>query len=399
VTPFGWGLAAFERGLYAGRSAIEELRLFPTARHRTRIAGEVRGERSENLPDLPPKRRARLSRTDAFALAAAREGLEHARFDRSPSSLGIFVGSSTGGMFEGEAFFDDLRTKRGARLAASRIASQQHNGPTDAVARALGITGPVVTLSSACSAAGMAIEAALRSLRSGECEAALAGGSDALCQLTYAGFNALRAVDEAPCRPFRMGRNGLSIGEGAGFLVLESEDHARARGARMLAELAGAGSSCDAHHMTAPDPEGAGLALAIKKALADAGLEPEDVALINAHGTATPLNDVAEWKGLGRVFGARASSIPVVATKGHVGHLLGACGGVEAVATVLALATGLVSPAAEPGPLDPECPASLVRGEPRALAYPAAALSINLAFGGANVALLFRSHGPARIEG
>jgi len=346
------------------------------------------------LACLPPKKRARLSRTDGFALAAAREATLSAHVDLAQEEAGLFLGSSTGGMLEGEGFFDDLRTRAGERLAASRIASQQHNGPTDAVARALGIGGPVVTLSSACSAAGMAIEAALRSLRSGETDVALAGGADALCQLTYAGFNSLRAVDEEPCRPFQSGRKGLSLGEGAGMLLLETEAHARARGARPLAELAGAGSSCDAYHMTAPDPSGDGLALAIEKALTDAGIGAAAVDVINAHGTATPLNDVAEWKALARVFGAHLGEITIMPTKSAVGHLLGACGGVEAVAALLALATGSLPPTPIVDEVDPECPARLVTGAPRAISYPATVLSVNLAFGGANVALVFSADEP-----
>ncbi len=391
VTPFGWGLEPFARGLEEGRVAIGPFELFPTEGHRTRIAGEVPPGIEQALADLPAKQRARLTRTDGFALAAAREALATGELEPDKLDLanaGLFLGTSTGGMFEGEQFFWELRAGENRRVALSRIASQQHNGPADAVARALGIGGPVVTLSSACSAAGMAIEAALRSLRAGEIELALAGGTDSLCQLTYAGFNALRAVDEAPCRPFQAGRAGLSLGEGAGFLLLESEAHAHARGARVLAELSGAGSSCDAHHMTAPDPSGEGLALAIEKALEDAGIDRAEIHVINAHGTATPLNDVAEWKGLSRVFGARLSAIPILPTKSAVGHLLGACGGVEAVATLLALTRASLPPTHRVGAIDPECPAQLVTGAPRALAYPANALSVNLAFGGADVALV-----------
>lgn len=395
VTPFGWGLEAFARGLEEGRVAIGPCSLFSTDGHRTRIAGAVPPGIDAVLADLPPKKRARLTRTDGFALAAAREALATGNLD--PGSLypraqaGLFLGTSTGGMFEGESFFWALRDGEQRRVAMSRIASEQHNGPTDAVARELRIGGPVVTLSSACSAAGMAIESALRSLRAGETDVALAGGADSLCQLTYAGFNALRAVDEAPCRPFQAGRAGLSLGEGAGLLLLETEAHARARGARVLGELCGAGSSCDAHHMTAPDPSGEGLALAIEKALEDAGIERDEVHVINAHGTATPLNDVAEWRGLYQIFGARLAEIPILATKSAVGHLLGACGGVEAVATLLALTRASLPPMSCAGAIDPDCPARLVTGAPRALAIPANALSVNLAFGGADVALVLRA--------
>jgi 3-oxoacyl-[acyl-carrier-protein] synthase II len=389
VTPFGWGVEAFEHGLFHGRPAIDELQQLPSAGHRTSIGGEVRAEDTE-LADLAPRPRSRLTRTDGFAVYAAREALAHAGLDHAPASAGVFVGTSTGGMLEGEHFFSDLRADGSRRMAMSRLAAQQQNGPTDAVARTLGLGGPSVTLSSACSAATMALEAALESLRAGETDVALAGGADALCQLTYAGFNSLRAVDEASCRPFQADRAGLSLGEGAGILVLETEAHARARGATILAELAGAGSSCDAHHMTAPDPSGAGLALAIRKALGDAGLGADGVDVINAHGTATPLNDAAEWSSLALVFGARASEIPLMTTKAFIGHLLGACGGAEAVASVLALTQRRVPVTPGEGAVDPECPARLVRGAPESVSRAETVLSVNLAFGGANAAALFR---------
>jgi 3-oxoacyl-[acyl-carrier-protein] synthase II len=390
VTPFGWGLEAFRRGLFEGRTALRPLGLFRTERHRTRVAGEVPDGVGEALSGLRPKERARLSRSDGFALAAAREAAAMARIGEAPGA-GVFLGSSTGGLLEGERVFHDLRERPGARLAASRLATHQPDGPAATIARAFAVTGPVVALSSACSAAGMAIEAALRSLREREVELAFAGGADALNELTYAGFNALRAVDEGPCRPFRAGRTGLSLGEGAGMLILESERHARARGAEPLAELLGAGSSCDATHMTAPDAHGEGLALAVEKALADAGIGAEEIDVIDAHGTGTPLNDLAEWRGLERVLGPRVAAIPMLATKGAVGHLLGACAGVEAAGVVLALATGSLPPTQRSGAVDPECPARLVLDGPLALAYPARVLSINLAFGGANVALVLRA--------
>ena len=401
VTPFGWGVDAFDRGLREGRAAIEELFVFEPAGHRTRLAGQVpepRGGTSVFLDELLPCRRRRMPRSSAFALAAAREACAQAGLDLRGSDAGIFFGSSTGGMFEGEQFCWELLAGTTEHVRTTAIVSQQNNAPTDTVARELGLGGPSVTLASACSAASMALEAALDSLRSGETEVALAGGADTLCQLTYAGFNSLRAVDEGPSRPFRGDRGGLSIGEGAGVLVLETEAHARARGATVLAELSGAGSSCDAHHMTAPDPEGAGIARAIHAALADAGLAPEDVDFVNAHGTGTPLNDVAEWKGLARVFGERAGDVPLTATKGAIGHLLGACGSVEAVATVLSLSGESVPATPGSGPVGDDCPARVSFGAPIPLPPSSCGLSINMAFGGANAAVLFRTYDRSRAR-
>jgi 3-oxoacyl-[acyl-carrier-protein] synthase II len=277
---------------------------------------------------------------------------------------------------------------RGEKAGLGLLASQQLNCPGDAVARRLGITGRVTTISSACASAALALEAALRDLQDGEVAVAVAGGADSLCEITYSGFNALRAVDERPCRPYRQGRAGMSLGEGAAVLVLETEEHAARRGGRPLAELRGAGASCDASHMTAPHPEGEGAVLAMSRALRDAGLGPESVAFVNVHGTGTPLNDDAECRALHRVFPGRASRLPLTATKASVGHLLGAAGAIEAVATVLSLLRGELDPTAGDGEIDPALPVDLVRGAPRPLTT-GAGLSTNLAFGGANAALVF----------
>jgi 3-oxoacyl-[acyl-carrier-protein] synthase II len=249
------------------------------------------------------------------------------------------------------------------------------------------VNGPVLTISAACASATLAIEAALRDLRAGLVDVAVAGGADSLCQITYAGFNALRAVDERPCRPFRADRGGLSLGEGSGVLILEREAEAVARTARPLALLRGAGASCDAGHMTAPHPEGMGAALAMTRALRDADASAADVRLVNAHGTGTPLNDVAESKALASVLGEARGRVPLTATKASVGHLLGAAGAIEAVATILALEAGTAPPDPGMGAADGALGVDLVSGRPRPLkAGPA--LSTNLAFGGANAVLV-----------
>src|SRR4051812_24969849 len=284
VCGLGWGAAALWDGLRSGRPGIGPFHRFDHSRHRTHLAAEA--PEAEALAGVGPGGR-RLSIADRFALFAAVEALGQAglakdfRDDRDFRDSrdedlegGVYFGSSTGGIYESEVFFADfLREPRRARL--SSLVSQQVNAPGDAVARQLGVTGPVVTFSSACASGALALGAALEAVRSGEVEVAIAGGSDSLCQLTYAGFNALRSVDEAPCRPFRADRAGMSFGEGAAVLVLEPLGRALARGAEPLAVLAGAGSSCDAHHMTAPDPTGAGAGAAIEAALADAGLSAE----------------------------------------------------------------------------------------------------------------------------
>jgi 3-oxoacyl-[acyl-carrier-protein] synthase II len=390
VTPFGWGTERLWEGARRGVTAIGPFTRFDAARHRTHLAAEV------PLDAEPRAAAGRLSLADRFAVASAEEALAAAALVGSPAlaRTGVFFGSSAGGMLEGEWFFD-AHIHRGARHARrGLVASQQFNGPGDAVARAVGVGGQVETISSACASAAMAIGAALRALRRGDVDVALAGGSDALCQLTYAGFNALRSVDEAPSRPFRKDRLGLSLGEGAGVLVLETASHAAARGAMPIAILAGEAATCDAHHMTAPHPDGSGASDAIRLALADAGLSAGDVDFVNAHGTGTPLNDAAEAAALHAVFGARTPSIPVTSTKSLIGHLLGSAGAVEAVVTVLGLARSEVHPMPDTGERDVELGLDVVLGAPRALSRAYCAISTSLAFGGANAVLVF-SRRPA----
>ena len=392
VTPFGWGVSPLWEGMRRGATAIGPFTRFDASRHRTHVAAEV-PLASDTLPAVP-----RLSLADRFAVASAREAVAAADLplSRCGPRTGVFFGSSAGGMLEGEWFYE-AHIHRGARHARrGLVSSQQFNGPGDAVARALGVGGQVETISSACASAAMAIGSALRALRRGDVEVALAGGSDALCQLTYAGFNALRSVDEAPSRPFRRDRLGLSLGEGAGVLVLETMAHAAERGARPIVRLAGEAATCDAHHMTAPHPEGSGASDAILLALADASLEAPDVDFVNAHGTGTPLNDASEAAALKVVFGDLVAAVPITSTKALIGHLLGSAGAVEAVATVLCLARREVHPMPDTGEFDAELGLDLVLGKPRLLPRASCAISTSLAFGGANAVLVFTGHEAAR---
>jgi 3-oxoacyl-[acyl-carrier-protein] synthase II len=256
------------------------------------------------------------------------------------------------------------------------------------VARRHGASGPVLTVASACASATLACGSALEALRDGEIDVALVGGSDSLCRLTFAGFNALRAVDARSCRPFRTSREGMSIGEGAAVLVVEPEAGARARGARIRGFLRGAGAACDAHHMTSPDPEGDGIRRAVMAALADAGVAPDAVDFVNVHGTGTPHNDAAEARMLRAVFGERAARLPITSTKGALGHFLGSAGAVEAVSTLLCLAAREVHPTPGDGAPDPELGVDLVIGDCRPVPAARFALSTNLAFGGANAAVV-----------
>jgi len=374
--------AAWERAL-AGRHAFVDVGLFAVDTHRTRLAGEV-----TDTAALVAGRG--LSRAERFACTAAAEAVRALpavalRTDRT----GVFFGSSTGALLEGEDFVAALLRGHEGRLAP--LAAQQNDGPGTAVARHLGVRGAVTNYSTACTSANVAFAAALDALRSGEVDVAIAGGADELCQTTYAGFNSLRAVDAQPTRPFRRSRAGLSMGEGAGVLLLETLDHARARGAHVLCELAGAGRSCDAHHVSAPDPNGAGAAAAIAIALRDANVTAADVTFVNAHGTGTPHNDDAESKALRAVFGDRTASIPVTSTKSVTGHLLGAAGGIEAVFTALSIVHRVLPPAAGAEDADPALGLDVVLHAPRSLPGHDVGISTNLAFGGNNAVVVLRS--------
>jgi 3-oxoacyl-(acyl-carrier-protein) synthase len=388
VSAWGWGAQPFWDGVLSGTSAIGALRRFDHADHPSHVAAEV------PLPPAALARRfpgwGRLSSADRFALAAAGEAVEQAglgpQFD--DARVGVYFGSSTGGMIEGEEYYFRMRGVRPGRTAARLMASQQPGCPAESVARSFRVRGPVETISSACASATMAIAAAFEAIREGEVDLALAGGADCLCRTTFAGFNALQAVDPRPCIPFRESRAGLSLGEGGAVLVLESVERALARGRVPLAEIVGSGTASDAYHMTAPQPEGEGAARALAAALDSAGLAPEAIDFVNAHGTGTALNDAAEWAALERVFGARAGRLPLTSTKASVGHLLGAAGAIEAVATVLCLEHRLVHPSPGDGAIDPRTPVNLVRSRPLPLDA-RNAISLNLGFGGCNAALGF----------
>lgn len=390
ISACGWGVPAFWRALTLGLSQVALPSVFDTSGHRTRLAAEAPAPPAHLAAEMAQDPRfRRYSRAELFAVAAAIEAWQAAGLAAEDNlHCGLYFGGSTAAMAEGELFFTALTGSRAARPRISGVAAHPLDAPGNAVARFLGLRGPTGSCSSACASGALALAAALDALRSGRVEIALAGGADSLCQLTYSGFNSLRAVDEGPCRPFRRERAGLNLGEGAAVLVLEKLERAMARGRQPLAILSGAGASCDAHHMTAPHPEGEGASRAIVAALADAGLTPAAIDFVNVHGTGTPLNDQAESRALHRVFGPRTAHLPLTSTKGVVGHLLGSSGAIEAVATVLSLQYGEVPPTPGEGQVDTALEIDLVVGASRKVAAQHA-VSTSLAFGGSNAALVF----------
>ncbi len=398
VSALGLTRKDFWEGLAAGRCGIGLVDLFDTTAYRTRIGGQVRG--LDPAAHFGKKALKQMSRCDLFGVLAAREAVADSGLRQGGPELertGVLLGGGAGGMLSGERYRRDLyEGKRKAR--PSLLIPFSPSVTTDYVAMEFNLAGPRATVVTACSSSATSVGYAADWIRRGEADVVIAGGSDAMCELTYSGFNSLRAVDERPCRPFDLGRKGLSLGEGAGMLVLEEMGHAVARGARVYAELAGYGIAGDAYHMTAPEPDGGGAARTMEAALKDVGAAPEDVDYINAHGTATRFNDAAETAAIKKVFGPRAYDIPLSSIKSMIGHCLGAAGGLEAAATVLSVYHGVIPPTINYKDKDPACDLDCTpnRARKRDMRL---AISNSLAFGGNNTTLVIRKVGGGVCAG
>src|SRR5262244_3781916 len=381
VSPYGVGAKTFWAGLARGDCAIRPVSVIATEGLRSRIAAEVPAEVLPTLGVSP-----RRSRADRIALAAAREALAAA--DRA--SMGLFVGAVGGGMLEGEEWYcEEARTGHPSpRIRALRsILPVSH---AESLAWRLRLGGPRETVVMACASGAASIALGADMIRSGVTPLVLAGGVDALTRICFMGFNALKLLDPAPCRPFDRDRRGMSLGEGAAFVVLEDPRRAKARRARVYAELAGYGMTGDAYHVTAPHPEGEGMARAMRDALAQGGVTPSAVGYVNAHGTATQQNDRIEARAMRAVFGE--GRVLVSSTKSMIGHTMAAAGSLEAVATVLSLLNELIPPTARLENVDPEIGFDCVPHTAREVAVEHA-ISNSFGFGGQNVTLLFRRAG------
>jgi 3-oxoacyl-[acyl-carrier-protein] synthase II len=389
LTPLGPDVAALTEGLLAGRSGVRLLEGEQWDALPARLAATVDLEgRLERLEART------LDRVQQLALVAAREAWADAGAPGvEPERLAVVIGSGIGGALTLLQQNEVLQARGPRAVSPHLVPMLMPNGPAATVGLALGARAGVHTPVSACASGAEAIALALELLRSGRADVVVAGGSEACVHpLPMAGFAQMRALStrhdepEAASRPYDKGRDGFVLGEGAGVLVLETETHARARGARIHARLGGAGLAADAHHVTAPDPAGTGAARSITLALRDAGIDPADVGHVNAHATSTPLGDVAEARALALALGAHRPA--VTATKSCTGHLLGAAGAVEAVATVVALRDGVVPPVRNLDDMDDEADVDAVRVVPRELAHHAA-LSTSFGFGGHDVSLVF----------
>ena len=396
VTPIGVGVPAYWQALTAGKCGIGRITRFDASDLPVQIAVEVK---DFDPAAYMPKTLARtMDPFMQYAFVAAEEALGDSGLDiaADPDRVGIVMGTAMDGVttVAGTQAAYDAGKRVGPRFVPMTIG----NIAAAQISIAHGITGPSMTLNTACSAGGDAIMTAAMLLRTGEADAVLAvGGESILCPIVVAGLSQAHALSrrnddpEQACRPFDADRDGFVIGEGGGALILETEEHARARGAHIYAELAGYANTSDAHHVTAPHPEGAGAAACMRRALKRAGLQPSDIGYINAHGTSTGLGDIAETQAVKAVFGGRESAPPVSSTKSMTGHLMGAGGITESIACILAIRDGILPPTLHLAHPDPACDLDYIPNEARKTRI-TAAMSNSLGFGGQNSSLIFTQY-------
>jgi 3-oxoacyl-[acyl-carrier-protein] synthase II len=398
VTAVGHNVEAFWAGLLAGQSGVRRVTLFDPANFACQIGAEVRDWDASLLMD--PKEARRNDRYTHFGFVAAKQAFADAGIDMAredPDRVGVIIGSGIGGMYTYESQLKVLAERGPRKVSPFTIPSLIGNMCSGLFAIEIGARGPNFGLVSACATGTHALGEAAHAIRRGDADVIIAGGSEAaITPFAYASFCAMKAMStrndepQRASRPFDSQRDGFVMGEGAGILVLESLEHAQARGARIYCELAGYAATCDAFHITQPDPEGKGLSMAMKRALASAGATPEDVDYINAHGTSTPYNDKFETLAIKKVFGDHARRLPVSSTKSMTGHLLGAAGGIESVVCVKSIQTQSLAPTINLEEPDPECDLDYIPNQARG-ARVRTVLSNNLGFGGQNAAVVFRA--------
>jgi 3-oxoacyl-[acyl-carrier-protein] synthase II len=392
ITPLGPDVAATWAAMVAGRSGVGSITSFDASGLAVRIAAEVEGFDPE--AHFGRKEARHIDRFAQLAVVAARQAVAGSGIDlaREPERVGVVFGSGLGGLASIEEGVRVMGARGPGRVSPFVLPMMIANMAAAQVAIDIDARGPISCTVTACAASANAIGDALELVRRGRADVVVAGGAEAgVTPIGIAGFAQMRALSERnddperASRPFDRDRDGFVVGEGAAALVLEDLDHARARGATILAEVLGVGASCDAHHITAPRPDGRGAIAAIRSAIADAGIDAGDIGYVNAHGTSTELNDRTEALAIRAVLG---TGVPVSSTKSVTGHLLGAAGAIEAIACIQALVTGLLPPTANLDDPDPDCALDHVRGEARQAAV-SVAMSNSFGFGGHNVALVF----------
>ena len=397
ITPLGLTVDDFWQGCVEGRSGVGPVTKFDPSPYPVHINAEVKD--FDPLQYIDYKESRRMARFSQFAVAAARQAIDHAglRLDEEDRDLiGVLLGNGNGGFPNTEEAVRTLVDKGGMRIDPFYVLKMLPNMAAAQVALQYGLKGHNNTVITACAASTQAIGEALEVVRHGRAEVMLTGGTEAgISQIGLASFSVMRALstrNDEPTkasRPFDAERDGFVCAEGAAILVLESLEHAQRRNAPILAELAGYGASSDAHHAVAPCDDGAGAARAMRWALKDAGLAPEDIDYINAHGTSTPLNDVSETRGIKGVFGEQAYKVPISSTKSMIGHVLGGSGALESVACVMTLQSGVIHPTINLEHPDPDCDLDYVPNVARK-AEVKTILKNSFGFGGQNACLVFK---------
>ena len=387
LTSHGPGWQRNADAFRTGAVSLRPVTLFDVSRQRVHTAGQV------ELPAPPPhhlsaRELPRLERGTHLLLHAAHEALQQAALPQK--NFPCILGTSAGGMALGEAFYKTATHAPTRRHQATRALYYQAQQQVALMQRAFALTGPNLVISNACASGANAIAHAASLIRRGDAPAVLCGGYDALCQLVFAGFDALKALSTTTARPFDAHRDGLALGEGAGLLILENLDHALARNAPVLAELTGSGAGTDLHHLTQPHPQGATALASMTAACAMAGLAPAEIDYLNSHGTGTPLNDIAEALAIQSWATNTTHRLPVSSTKGGMGHLLGGAGAVEAIVCLMAMRGSFLPPCVNIQTPDPACTFDLIRA-PRA-ATVRTALTNSFGFGGSNATLIFESY-------
>jgi 3-oxoacyl-[acyl-carrier-protein] synthase II len=397
VIPIGIGVETAWKNVCEGRSGIAPLTRFDPNDHETKIAGEVKGFNPENY--IEKKEIKKMDLFIQYALGAANEAVEDSQLKIAPENaeqVGVIVGTGLGGLPTIEKYHQILLEKGPGRISPFFIPMLIANMASGQIAIRFGVKGPNSCIVTACATGAHCIGDAYRAIVYGDAKAFIAGGTEAnITPLTVGGFNAMKALStrndepEKASRPFEKNRDGFVVAEGAGILILEDLEFALNRGARIYAEIVGYGYTGDAYHITAPSPDGDGAARCMRMALRDAGLKPEEIDHINAHGTSTPLNDATETQAIKTVFGEHAKKIPISATKSMTGHLLGAAGSTEAIFTILSLRDGILPPTINYEEPDPECDLDYVPNVARRTPIQIA-MSNAFGFGGTNGTLIFK---------
>ncbi len=398
VSPLGTGVQKNWEALCAGRSGIATITKFDPSPFPCQIAGEAKDFKSEDFMDKQQVRRFDIF--IHFAVASARMAMEDSGLkidDSNRHRVGCLTGSGLGGLTNLEHYHKVLLEQGPKRINPFFIPGMIANMAPGQIAIEFGAKGPNLSIETACAASCHAVGESMRLIREGRADAMITGGSEAVVTpLALGGFCAMRALstrNEEPqkaSRPFDLNRDGFVMGEGAGILILEEMTHALDRGAQIYAEVTGYGLSADAYHVSAPEPDGGGAILCMSDAIRDAGLKPEDIEYINAHGTSTKLNDESETKAIKALFGGHSSKLAVSSTKSMTGHLLGGAGGIEAVYTVLTIKHGVIPPTINYETPDPECDLDYVPNVARK-ATVKAAMSNSFGFGGTNASLVFQA--------